>query len=138
MNFQIFKLSLEKAEEPGIKLPISVGSSKKQESSRKTSASSLLTMAKPLTVLINHNKLWKILKELGLPDHLTCILRKLYAGQEVTELDLEQQTGTKSGKEYVKAVYCHLAYLTYMQRTSCEMPGWMKHKLELRLPEKYQ
>ena len=82
---------------------------------------------------MDHNKLWKILKELGIPDHLTCILRKLYAGQEVTELDLEQQTGTKSGKEYVKAVYCHLAYLTYMQRTSCEMPGWMKHKLESRL-----
>ena len=81
---------------------------------------------------MDHNKLWKILKELGIPDHLTCILRKLYAGQEVTELDLEQQTGTKSGKEYVKAVYCHLAYLTYMQRTSCEMPGWMKHKLESR------
>ena len=50
------------------------------------------------------------------------------------ELDLEQQTGSKSGKEYVKAVYCHPAYLTYMQSTSCEMPGWMKHKLELRLP----
>ena len=50
------------------------------------------------------------------------------------ELDMEQQTGSKLGKEYVKAVYCHPAYLTYMQRTSCEMPGWMKHKLESRLP----
>ena len=50
------------------------------------------------------------------------------------ELDMEQQTGSKSGKEYVKAVYCHPAYLTYMQSTSCEMPGWMKHKLESRLP----
>ena len=50
------------------------------------------------------------------------------------ELDMEQQTGSKLGKEYVKAVYCHLAYLTYMQSTSCEMPGWMKHKLESRLP----
>ena len=50
------------------------------------------------------------------------------------ELDVEQQTGSKLGKEYVKAVYCHLAYLTYMQSTSCEMPGWMKHKLESRLP----
>ena len=49
------------------------------------------------------------------------------------ELDMEQQTGSKSGKEYVKAVYCHTAYLTYMQRTSCEMLGWMKHKLESRL-----
>ena len=50
------------------------------------------------------------------------------------ELDMEQQTGPKSGKEYVKAVYCHRAYLTYMQSPSCEMPGWMKHKLESRLP----
>ena len=50
------------------------------------------------------------------------------------ELDMEQQTGSKLGKEYVKAVYCHPAYLTYMQNTSCEMPGWMNHKLELRLP----
>ena len=50
------------------------------------------------------------------------------------EPDMEQQTGSKLGKEYVKAVYCHLAYLTFMQNTSCEMPGWMKHKLESRLP----
>ena len=50
------------------------------------------------------------------------------------ELDMEQQTGSKLGKEYVKAVYCHLAYLTFMQSTLCEMPGWMKHKLELRFP----
>ena len=52
------------------------------------------------------------------------------------ELDMEQQTGSKLGKEYVKAVYCHPDYLTYMQSTSCEMPGWMKHKLESRLPGK--
>ena len=54
------------------------------------------------------------------------------------EPDMEQQTGSKSGKEYVKAVYCHPAYLTYMQSTSWEMPGWMKHKLELDCPEKYR
>ena len=54
------------------------------------------------------------------------------------ELGMEQQTGSKLGKEYVRAVYCHLAYLTYMQSTSREMPGWMKHKLESKLPEKYQ
>ena len=54
------------------------------------------------------------------------------------ELDMEQQTGSKEEKEYVKAVYCHPAYLTSMQSTSCEMPGWVKHKLESRLPEKYQ
>ena len=78
----MFKLDLEKTEEPEIKLPISTGSSKKQESSRKTSISALLTTRKPLTV--DHNKLWKILKEMGIPDHLTCLLRNLYAGQEAT------------------------------------------------------
>ena len=82
MNFLMFKLVLEKAEEPEIKLPTSTGSWKKQESSRKTSLSALLTMSKPLTV--DHNKLWKILKEMGIPDHLTCLLKNLYAGQKAT------------------------------------------------------
>ena len=76
----MFKLTSEKAEEAEIKLPTSTGSSKKQESSRKTSISALLTMPKPLTVWIT----WKILKEMGIPDHLTCLLRNLYAGQEAT------------------------------------------------------
>ena len=70
-------------------------------------------------------------KEVGIPDHLICLLRNLYTGQEATELDMEQQTGSKLGKEYVKA-YCHPAYLTYMQSTFCEMLGWKKHKLESR------
>ena len=78
----MFKLALDKAEEPEIKLPTSAGSLKKQESSRKTSASALLTMPKPLTV--DHNKLWKTLKEVGIPDHLTCLLRNLYTDQEAT------------------------------------------------------
>ena len=78
----MFKLDLEKAEEPEIKLPASVGSSKKQESSRKTSTSALLAMPKPLTVWITTN--WKILQEMGISDHLTCLLRNLYAGQEAT------------------------------------------------------
>ena len=82
MNSLMFKLVLEKAEEPEIKLPASVGSWKKQESSRKTYISALLTMPKPLTVWITIN--WKILKETGIPDHLTCLLRNLYAGQEAT------------------------------------------------------
>ena len=81
----------------------------------------------------DHNKLWKILQELRIPEYITCLLRNLYAGQESTELDMEQQTGSKLGKEYIRAVYCHPAYLTYMQSTSCEMPGWMKHKLDSRL-----
>ena len=63
---------------------------------------------------VDHNQLWKILKDMGIPDHFTCLLRNLYAGKEETELDIEQQTGSKSGKEYVKAVYCHPAYSTYM------------------------
>ena len=82
MNFLMFKLVLGKAEEPEIKLPASAGSRKKQESSRKTSISALLTMPKPLTVWITIN--WKILQKMGIPDHLTCLLRNLYAGQEVT------------------------------------------------------
>ena len=88
---------------------------------------------------VDHNKMWKILKEMGIPDHLTCLLRNLYAGQEATiGTDMEQQTVSKLGKEYIKAVYCHPAYLIYMQSTSSEIPGWMKHKLESRLQEKYQ
>ena len=82
MNFHMFKLVFKKAEEPEIKLPTSTGLSKKQESSRKTSISALLTMPKPLTVWITIN--WKIMKEMGIPDHLTCLLRNLYAGQEAT------------------------------------------------------
>ena len=70
---------------------------------------------------------------MGIPDHLTCLLGNLYAGKkQELKLDMEQQTGSKSGKKYVKAVYCHPAYLTYMQSTSCEMLDWMNHKLELR------
>ena len=127
MNFQMFKLDLENGEEPEIKLPISAISLKKQKSSRKTSTSASLTKAFDC---VDHNKPWKILKEMGIPDHLTCLLRNLYAGQEVQlEPDMEQQTGSKSRKDYVKAVYCHPAYLTYMQNTSWETLGWMKHKV---------
>ncbi|XP_060260168.1 uncharacterized protein LOC132658359 [Ovis aries] len=82
VNFQMFKLVLEKAEEPEIKLPTSAESWKKQENSRKTSVSALLTMPKPLTVWLTIN--WKILKEMGIPDHLTCLLRNLYAVREAT------------------------------------------------------
>ena len=78
----MFKLVLEKAEEPKIKLPTFAGSWKKQEISRKTSISALLPMPNPLT--LEHNKLWKIPKEMGIPDHLICLLRNLYAGQEAT------------------------------------------------------
>ena len=78
----MFKLNLEKAEEPEIKLPTYVRSLIKQESSRKTSTSVLLTMT--YFDYVGHNKLWKILKEMGVPDNLTCLLRNVYAGQEAT------------------------------------------------------
>ena len=84
---------------------------------------------------VDHNKLWEILKEMGIPDYLTCLLQNLYAGQEATvRLGHEQWTGSTLGKGSIKAVHCYIAYLTYTQGTSCEMPGWMKHKLESRFP----
>ena len=83
---------------------------------------------------VGHNKLWKILKETGIPDHLTFWEICMQVKKQQLEMDMEQQTGSKLGKEYIKAVYCHPAYLTYMQSTSWEMLGWKKHKLESRLP----
>ena len=138
VNFQMSKLVLEKAEEPEIKLSASAGSLKKQESSRKTSISALLTMPKLLTVWMDHNKLWKILKEMGIPDHLASLETYMQVRKQQLELDMEQQTASKQEKEYVKAVYCHPGYLTYMQSTSWEMLVWMKHKLESRLPGEIQ
>ena len=121
MNFQMFKLVLEKAEEPKIKLPTSAGSLKKQESSRKTSTSALLTMPKPLTVWIT-TKCGKFLKKMGIPDPLTCLLRNLYADQEAS---VRTGHGTTDwfqiGKGFgyrIKVVYCHPAYLANMQSTS--------------------
>ena len=90
----MFNLNLEKAEEPGIKFQTSVGSSKKQESSRKTSISAY-DYAKAFDC-VDHNKLWKILKEMGIPDHLACLLRNLMqVRKQQLELDMEQQTGSK-------------------------------------------
>ena len=106
---------LEKAQEPEIKLPTSTGPSKKQESSRKNIYFCFNDYAKAYDC-VDHNKLWKILKEMGIPDHLTCLLRNLYAGREATghgTTDWFQKE-----KENVKAVYCHPAYLTYMQNAS--------------------
>ena len=129
----MFKLDLEKAEEPEIKLPISAGSLKKQENSRKTSTSALLTVPKPLTVWITTN--WKILKEMGIPDHLTCLLRNLYVGQEATA---RMWHGTMDwfqiGKGVRQGCILSLCLFNCMQSTSYEMQGWMKHKLESRLP----
>ena len=113
----MFKLVLEKAEEPEIKLPTSAESSKKQESS-KNICFCFIDYAKAFDC-VDHNKLWNILKEMGIPDHLICLLRNLYAGQEAT---VRTGHGTTDwfqiGKVYIKAVYCHPAYLTSMQITS--------------------
>ena len=119
-NFQMFKLDLEKAEEQEIKLPTSAGSSKKQESSRKTSTSALLTTQKLwLCGSQDHNKLWKILKEMGIPDHLTCLLRNLYADQEATVITGHGTTDWfQIGKGVHQGYILYSAYLTYMQSTS--------------------
>ena len=123
MNFQMFKLVLEKAEEPQIKLPTSAGSSKKQESSRKTYISALLTRPKPLTVWITIN--WKILREMGIPDYLTCLLRNLYAGQEATVRTghgttdwLEQQIGKGVCQSCVLSPCLFNLYTEYIMRNA--------------------
>ena len=118
MNFQMFKQDLEKAEEPKIKLPTSAGFSKKQKSSRKASTSALLTTLKSLTVWITTNfgkffKRWEYQTTWPASWEICMQVKK-----QQLELDMEQQTGSKSGKECVKAVYCQPAYLTYMQSSS--------------------
>ena len=86
---------------------------------------------------VDHNKQWNILKDMGILDHLACILRNLYAGQEAMELDWNPCHGTmnwfKIGKEYIKAVYYNPADLTYVHSTSCKKPGWLNHGLASRL-----
>ena len=95
MNFQMLKLDLEKVEEPEIKLPTSAGLSKKPREFQKNIYFCFIDYAKAFDC-VDHNKLWKILKEMGVPDHLTCLLRNLYAGRkQQLELDMEQQTGFK-------------------------------------------
>ena len=86
---------------------------------------------------VDHNKLWKILQEMEIPPDLP-LEKSVWRSGSKLELDMDQQPGSKSGKEYIKAVYCHPAYSISMQSTSCEMLGWMKYKLESRLWEKYQ
>ena len=114
----MFKLVLEKAEEPEIKLPTSVGSSKREF--QKNIYFFFIDYAKAFDC-VDHNKLWKILKEMGIPDYLTSLPTSweicMQVRKQQLEPDVEQQTGSKSGKGYVKAVYGHPAYLTYMQST---------------------
>ena len=131
INFPMFKLDLEKAEKTKIKLSKSIGSWKKQESTRETSTSALLTTEKPLTVCIT-----KKTEEFSMriPGLLTCLLRNLCAGQEARVRTGHGITGCfQIGKGLCQGVYCHPAYLTSVQSTSCEMPGWMNHRLESRL-----
>ena len=115
MNFQMFKLNLEKAEEPEIKIANICWIIEKARELQKNIYFSFIDYAKAFDS-VDHNKQWKILKQMGIPDHLTGLLRKLYAGQEAT---VRTGHGTTDwfqiGKGYVKAVYCHPAYLTYMQ-----------------------
>ena len=128
----MFKLDLEKAEEPEIKLPTSVGSSKKQEFSRKTPTFALLTMPKPLCgsqQTGNFFKRWEYQTTWPASWEICMQVRK-----QQLEVDMEQHTGSKLGKEYFKAVYHHCAYLTCMQSRSCKMLGWMK----LPLPHQWE
>ena len=133
MNFQMFKMDLEKAEEPEIKFPTSEGSLKKQESSRKHLLLLYwLCQSLWLWITTNCGKFWK-----GWEYQTTWLTSwEMYASQEAkvrtiygTKLvpnHIWNKTGSKLGKEYVKAVYCHPAYSASVQSTSCEMPGWLK------------
>ena len=133
MNFQIFKLVLEKAEEPEIKLPTSTGSSKKSREFKKDIYLCFIDYAKAFKC-VDHNKLWKILQKMGIPDHLTCLLRNLYAGQEAT---VRTGHGTTDWFQIGKGVLhgCILSpclfnlYAEYIRRNA----GLEKHKLETRL-----
>ena len=132
-SFQMFKMDLEKAEESEIKLPASAGSLIKQEISRKTSTSALLTMPKPLTVWITTNcgkslKRWEYQTTLPASWEICMQVRK-----QQLELDMEQWTGSKLGKEYGNAVHCHLAYLTYIQSQTRWRTSWNQD-----FQEKYQ
>ena len=137
MNFQMFKLDLEKAEEPEIKLPAPAGSSKKQDSSRKMPTSDLLTMPKSFDY-VDHNKLWKILKEMGIPDHLTFLLRNLHAGLEAT---VRTGHGTTGWFQIGKGVHqgCILSLCLFNLYTEYIMRNagldFIQHNLESRLLE---
>ena len=130
---QLIWFKLEKAPKPEIKLSTFAGLQRKQGNSKKKKIYFCFIDYAKAFVWITTN--WKILREVGIPDHITCLLRNLYAGQEAKEPNMEQWASSKSRKENIKAVYCHLAYLTSMQSTSCEMPGWVNHKVEANCGE---
>ena len=130
----MYKLGFEEAEEPEIKLPAYTGSQKKTREFQKNIYFCFIDYAKAFDC-VDHNKLGKNFKEMGLPNCLTCLPKNLYAGQEAT---VRTRHGTmnwfKIGKGVHQAVYGHSVYLTNMQSTSCKMLGWMNQKLESILP----
>ena len=122
----MFKIDWEKAEEKDQIANILWNIEKGRELQKNISFTDYIK----LSDCTGHKKLWKILKEMGIQDHLTCMQGK----KQQLEPDMEHQTGSKLGKEYVKNVYCHPVYLIYMQSISCKMLDWMKPKMEWRLP----
>ena len=133
----MYKLDLEKADKPEIKLPTSVGASKKAKEFQKNIYFCFIDYAKAFDC-VDH-KLWKILKFSRTSDHLTCLLRNLYAGQKTTvRTEHETVDWFKIGKGVCQGCIVSPAYLTYMQSTSCKMPGWMKHKLESKIAMRNQ
>ena len=136
----MYKLGAEKTEGPEIKLPTSVGSQKKQENSRKKKKNiyfCLIGHTKDFDC-VDHNKLWKILRDGNTRPPYLPPQKPVCRTRSNNQQQLEKLIGSKLGNKYVKAVYCHPAYLTSMQNTSCKMPDWMKNKLESRLPGEYQ
>ena len=134
----MFRLDLQKAEEPEIKLPTSTGSQKKQREFQKCIYFCSIDYAKAFDCM-DQNKLWKILKEMGIPYHLTCLLRSLCAGQETT---IRTRHGTthwlQTGKGVRQGCILSPAYLTSMQNTSWETLGWKKHNWNQHCQENYQ
>ena len=132
MNFQMFKLVLEKAEESEIKLPTSAGSSKTQEF-QKNIYFCFINYAKAFDC-VDHNQLWKILKEMGIPDHLTCLLRNLYAGQEATVRTWHWTTDWfQTGKGVCQGCILSPCLFNFYAEYIMRVLGWKKHKLKSRL-----
>ena len=129
--FQIFKLNLEKAQEPEIKLPTSVGSLKKARESQKNIYFCFIDYAKAFDC-VDHNKLWKIFQEMGIPDHLTCLLRNLYAGHEATVRTGHRTTDCSQIRKGVRqgCILSPCLFNIHAEYIVQNMLGWMKHKLE--------
>ena len=128
-SFQMYKLALKMTEKSEIKLSIYVGSKRKQRNSRKKVYFCFVDCTKAFDC-VDHNKLWKVFKEMETSDHLTCLLRKLHVGQETTVRVLQGTTDLfKIGKWLGQGSILSPVCLTSMQSTSCEMPGWISYKL---------